>query len=33
MAHKAYMATRKRTIGGFVKLNKEDVINIYRLML
>lgn len=34
MAHKAcYGDGGDGTIGGFVKLNKEDVINIYRLML
>ncbi len=34
MAHKAcYGNEGSGTIGGFVKLNKEDVINIYRLML
>ncbi|WP_058486663.1 iron-containing alcohol dehydrogenase [Defluviitalea phaphyphila] len=34
MAHKAcYSGTRNGTIGGFVKLDEKDVINIYRLML
>ena len=34
MAHKACFGNGgSGTIGGFVKLNKEDVINIYRLML